>query len=472
LDQRNRDVLERLSRPASQVLRRGYRRAALALAAVAFVLALPSPARAAGSVRARILPTGAEVGPGQWMAASQSTDERTRKLGAEIDQTVAEGVEDLGLVPLRAPGGPVPERSLTSLEPSSWVFAPRLSSELDGVHLRLVAVAPGSRVELVREEVFTSSALGTLDVRTLVMLRDLYDAGAPKAPRLPPGAAAPRVLDSPAAPPSTGKPVLALNGAVLGGYFGFAIQRASGSSDSRLVYPLVALGTGLGLGASLLVADEWNISTGDAWYLSAGMWWPLASGVLLAQSYGVKEDNVYLYGLVGAGTGLALASTAVATHPISEGGAVLAHSGGAFGALLGAMTDAAIQGTTGESLKRGIGYGTGIGVVLGGAMATQVTITPSRALLVDLSASLGAVAGAALASPLLLVDESDPVRTRLWLASAGAGTIAGGIVGWYATASSAPATPEKRSALSILPYGGITPSKTGSTVTLGVVGAF
>jgi hypothetical protein len=258
----------------------------------------------------------------------------------------------------------------------------------------------------------------------------------------------------------------------LGGYFGFAIQRASGSSDSRLVYPLVALGTGLGLGASLLVADEWNISTGDAWYLSAGMWWPLASGVLLAQSYGVKEDNVYLYGLVGAGAGLALASTAVATHPISEGGAVLAHSGGAFGALLGAMTDAAIQGTTGESLKRGIGYGTGVGVLLGGAMATQVTITPSRALLVDLSASLGAVAGAALASPLLLVDESDPARTRLWLASAGAGTIAGGIVGWYATASAPPGVPEKQSALSILPYGGVTPSKTGSTVTLGVVGAF
>jgi len=444
---------------------------AIALAVVALFVAVPALAFATGSGRARILPTGAEVAPGQWQAASQSPDERTRRLGAQIDQTMAEGVEDLGLLPLRAVGGPVPERSLTSLDPSAWVFAPRLSSEPDGVHLRLVAVAPGSRVELVREEVFPSSALGTLDVKALVMLRDLYDAGAPKGPRLPAGAAAPRTVEEDA-PPSTGKPVLALNGAVLGGYFGFAIQRASGSSDSRLVYPLVALGTGLGLGASLLVADEWNISTGDAWYLSAGMWWPLASGVLLAQSYGVKEDNVHLYGLVGAGAGLALATTAVATRPISEGGAVLAHSGGAFGALLGAMTDAAIQGTTGESLKRGIGYGTGIGVVLGGAMATQVTITPSRALLVDLSASLGAVAGAALASPLLLVDESDPARTRLWLASAGAGTIAGGIIGWYATASSAPAAPEKRGALSILPYGGITPSKSGSTVTLGVVGAF
>jgi hypothetical protein len=465
LDQRNRDVLERVSlRPRA--------RWAAALALLAFVLCASLPALGADAGRARILPTSVEASPGQWLAANQSPDERTRKLGAQLDETLAEGVEDLGLHPLRTPGGPVPERALASLDPSVWVFAARLSAESGGWHVRLVAVAPGSRVELVREETFAGAALATLDVKTLVMLRDLHDAGARSGPRLPPGAAAPRALEATVAPPSTGKPVLALNGAVLGGYFGFAMQRASGSSDSRLVYPLVALGTGLGLGASLLVADEWNISAGDAWYLSAGMWWPLTSGILLSQSYGVKQDNVYLYGLVGAGSGLALASAAVATHQISEGGAVLAHSGGAFGALLGAMTDAAIQGTTGESLQRGIGYGTGAGVLIGGAVATQVTITPSRALLVDLSASLGALAGAALASPLLLVDESDPMRTRLWLASVGAGTIAGGIVGWYATASTPAAAPSKPSALSILPYGSVTPSRNGNMLTLGAIGAF
>ena len=86
-----------------------------------------------------------------------------------------------------------------------------------------------------------------------------------------------------------GRPVLALNAAVLGGYVGFTIQKASGSADARLVYPLVALGTGLGLGASLLVADEWNITSGDAWYLAAGMWWPAASGFLLAEGYGAKS---------------------------------------------------------------------------------------------------------------------------------------------------------------------------------------
>ena len=101
-----------------------------------------------------------------------------------------------------------------------------------------------------------------------------------------------------------------------------------------------------------------------------------------------------------------------------------------------------------------------------------MNITPSRALLLDLSASLGGLAGAALASPLLLVNESDPLRTRLWLSSAGAGIIAGAVVGWYATAPSAKAPPPKPSALSILPYGGITPTKNGGSVTLGVFGVF
>ena len=458
MDQRHRDVLVARVRAA-------------ALGAFLLALGASSPALAAVG-RARILPTSVEISPGQYAAASASSDERTRKLGAELDDTVFEGVEDLGLLPQKAAGAPPAERALGSVDPTAWVFAPRLGIEADGVHVRLVALAPGSRVELVREEAFPPGTLSSLDVKTVVMLKDLYDAGPRRAPHAPAPESAPSSLDPTTAPPSLGKPALALNGAVLGGYFGFAIQKASGSSDSRLVYPLVALGTGLGLGASLLVADEWNITSGDAWYLAAGMWWPLTSGLFLAQSYGVKQDNVYLYGLVGAGAGLTLASTAIATHSISEGGAVLAHSGGAFGAVLGAMTDAAVRGTTGESLKRGIGYGTGIGVLLGGAVATQLSITPSRALLLDLSASLGGLAGAALASPLLLVNESDPLRTRLWLSSAGAGIIAGGVIGWYATKPSGKAPPPKPSAFSILPYGGVTPGKNGSTVTLGVVGAF
>ncbi len=442
------------------------------LGALLVALGWATSAHAEGIARARVLLTSVEVSPGQYVPGNTSPDERTRKLAAEIDETVTEGLQDLGLLPIATPGVAGSEGALSATDPAAWVFSPRLSTESGGVQVRLLALSPGSRVELVREEAFSGPTLPTLDVRTVVMLRELWDAGRHAGPRGIPVATAPSGLETPDAPPSSGKPVLALNGAVLGGYFGFAIQQASGSSDSRLVYPLVALGTGLGLGASLLVADEWNISSGDAWYLAAGMWWPVASVVLLSQGYGAKEDNIPLYSLIGAAGGLTLATTAIATHPMNEGDAVIAHSGGAFGALLGGMTDAAIQGETGGSLKRGIGWGAGAGVLLGGAVATQVTISSSRALLVDLSASLGALAGAALASPLLLVDESDPLRTRLWLASAGAGTIAGGIIGWYGTAPPNYTGKPKASSLSILPYGGVTPSKQGSSVTLGVVGAF
>ncbi len=142
------------------------------------------------------------------------------------------------------------------------------------------------------------------------------------------------VLDSDA-PRSQGRAVLALNSAVIGGYVGFSLQHASGSEDSRLTYPLVALGTGIGLGASMLVADEWDVTLGDAWFLSAGAWWPIASGVLLAKSYDVQDQDRYVYGLVAASVGVSLSAAALSFRPMSEGGAVLAHSGGAAGTLIG-----------------------------------------------------------------------------------------------------------------------------------------
>jgi hypothetical protein len=460
LDQRDGDVLS---------LGRAAVAASLALSAWLW----PATALAAPN-SALVLPTSVEIAPGEYGLASTSSDETAKKLGAELDQTVREGVEDLGLAPL--PPAPVQtpatDAGLLASPPTSWLFAPRLALSESGVHVRVVAIAPGSRVELVREEDFTEATLGTIEVRTVVMLRDLVETGRRPAP-LPSPAETPRAqrFPSPSAPPSAGRPILALHGAIFGGYVGLTIEKASGSSDSRLVYPLVALGTGLGLGASLLVADEWDITSGDAWFLSAGMWWPGAAGFLLADGYGVKPDNRYLYGLVGASAGLTLGTVAIALHPVSEGGAALAHSGGAFGSLLGAMTDSAIQGTTGGSVRRGIGWGSAAGVLVGGVMATQVEIQPSRVLLIDLAASLGALGGAALASPLLLVDESDPQRTRIWLASAAAGTVAGGVVGWFATApESAKSSKTPASASWIFPYAAPTP--TGMGLMAGMLGAF
>jgi hypothetical protein len=383
-------------------------------------------------------------------------------------------VEDLGLSPLpSAPVTPPATNAGLLTSPSeSWLIVPRLAFSGETVHVRLVAIAPGSRVELVREEDFSAATLRTLDVRTVVMLRDLVESGRQPAHESTAEPARTHRFTPPAAPPSSGRAVLALNGAILGGYIGLTIEKASGSSDARLVYPLMALGTGLGIGASLLVADEWDITSGDAWFLAAGMWWPGASGFLLADGYGVKPDNRYLYGLLGAGAGVTLATAAIAFYPMTEGDATVAHSAGAFGALLGAMADSAVQGKTGGSVRLGVGYGSAAGVLLGGALATQVDLPPSRVLFIDLSASLGALGGAAIASPLLFVNQADATRTRLWLASAAAGTVAGGVIGWFVTAppSAKSPPPPKASAATLLPYA--SPAPNGKGMTVGVFGAF
>jgi hypothetical protein len=293
------------------------------------------------------------------------------------------------------------------------------------------------------------------------------DTGTPRAQPQP-------VLDS-EAPRSQGRAVLALNAAVVGGYVGFSLQHASGSDDARLTYPLVALGTGIGLGASMLVADEWDITLGDAWFLSAGAWWPIASGVLLAKSYHVQDEDRYVYGLVAASAGVTLSAAALSLKPMSEGGAVLAHSGGAAGTLIGGLTELAYRGSTKLTPERGIGYGAGIGVLAAGALATQVRVTSSRMLLIDLSASLGALTGAAAASPLLLVREKESsARNRLWLASIAAGTLIGGGIGWLSTQGSSTSEALAPSRLHAAPYMDLEPADrtrgTRSFMSLGVQG--
>jgi hypothetical protein len=306
------------------------------------------------------------------------------------------------------------------------------------------------------------------------MVRDIVEAGRMKRIERPASTEPTRVHKPPPPPRSSGRAVLALNSALYGGYLGFATQRASGTDDSRLVYPMVALGAGLGLGASLLVADEWDISEEDAWYLAAGAYWPGASGYLIAESYGEGLENRLLYGLMGATTGIGLGTVALATGGIGEGGAVLTHSGGAFGMLFGAMTEVAIDGTSDETLPtRGMGFGTGVGVLAAGITATQVDIPAARMLLVDLSVSLGALGGAALASPLLFVEDPQPIHTRLWLGAVTAGAVAGGVIGWYATEKDgAHKEGAELSSFRMLPYATYDPSARGGASMAGVFGTF
>src|SRR5258708_39064903 len=63
---------------------------------------------------------------------------------------------------------------------------------------------------------------------------------------------------------SQGRAILAVNAGLFGAFASFGLEKASGSDDPRVLYPLLALGTGSGVGAALLVADEWDVTTGAA----------------------------------------------------------------------------------------------------------------------------------------------------------------------------------------------------------------
>jgi len=387
------------------------------------------------------------------------------RLTRRLDMTLREAVQDLGLTldvserpSARAPD--LTEEALVERARESWVISPRLEVIEGKIRLRIVGVAPGSKVLLVRTQEIEPREV---ELRSMVMMRDLVLAGrgvgATDTER-PSSAVEPRVTEAARSP---GRAVLALNSAALGGYVGLSIQKSSGSTDPRLTYPLIALGTLTGLGGSMIVADEWDVGLGDAWYLSAGALWPTAAGFLLADGYGDRseddQDDRYLYGLLGASAGITLATISLTFKGMGEGGALLAHSGGAFGMLLGGLTELAVEEDAKDiaTPTRGMGYGTGAGVLIAGALATQVSVAPSRVLLIDLGASLGALTAAAAASPLLFVDEetSQEGRSRAWFVSVAAGTLIGGGLGWWVTRASDSGQNTTPSSLAYLPFAGV-----------------
>jgi len=433
------------------------------------LMAASGVARAAPS-EAVLLPTA--VPPKPEVALPAEDAEQLAKLARQLDGILSEAVQDLGLTLTVSDRSRVlpTDDALIERARDSWLISPRVSLEGSSVRLRIVAVAPGENVLRVRTQ---RVDVQTLEIRANLMMRDIVRSTRAIAER---GSELPtpeRTLDS-EVPRSQGRAVLALNAAVVGGYVGFSLQRASGSDDARLTYPLVALGTGIGLGASMLVADEWDITLGDAWFLSAGAWWPIASGVLIAKSYEVPNEDLYVYGLVAASAGVSLSVAALGSKPMSEGGALLAHSGGAGGMLLGGLTEMFYLGSTSSTPERGMGYGAGLGVLTAGFLATQTNVSSSRMLLIDLAASLGALTGAAAASPLLLVDEAEsPTRNRVWLASIAAGTVIGGGIGFFSTRG---ASIKDEKPMRAMPYFNMEPANpyrgTRSFMSLGLQGTW
>lgn len=121
---------------------------------------------------------------------------------------------------------------------------------------------------------------------------------------------------------------------------------------------------------------------------------------------------------------------------------------------LGGMAQLAFEGRTDKTPTRGMGYGAGGGVLLAGALATQVSASSYRVLLIDLGVVLGGLAGAAAASPLVFGEEQTEGKDRAWVGSVTLGSVAGGVVAYFMT------EPSERSAsddpnLRLVPYGGV-----------------
>jgi hypothetical protein len=379
----------------------------------------------AGPHDVRLLPTQLEP---QSEAAAPELAALAQRLEAELKEALL----DFGLSPL-APLATPPardEESLIGLAREGWVVSPELGLQGSELRLRLSVVSPESAVVLVRVQRLQPSEL---EMRSLGMLRELLEppSGLPREPAPPPESAP--VVSEPELPRprSSGRVVLALHTAALGGYIGYSLQRASGSNDARLTYPLAALGAGIGLGSAVIVADEWDITLGRAWFLGAAMLWPTIGIALVSKEQGPDR---HLLGVVGAVGGLTLATVGLALGNVDEGGAAFTHSGAVLGLVLGGLVEMAVKGDAQSKPTQGIGYGILTGVTLAGALATQIqTPSPTDMLTIDLSALLGGLGGAALGTPLLVSQKPSERRDRIWLTGVIAGTVAGAGVGYWIT---------------------------------------
>ncbi len=232
------------------------------------------------------------------------------------------------------------------------------------------------------------------------------------------------------------------------------------STAPYLLYPLLVAGAGIGLGASYLASEEWEVGTGDAWYFAAGAWWPTLAGHLIFQGRFAAtrtDSDRWVFGLVGGGLGATLATLGLALHsPMSDGDAAIANSGGGLGLLLGAMAELGARGDVHQVPFSGMGYGAGLGWLGAAALATQLHVDARCVAAVDGGFALGGLVGAALGSPLLLGGPSEG-RQRAWaVVTAGTALAGGATFGALGAALTRPRRREPRSA---------------ATPILGVIGA-
>jgi hypothetical protein len=467
------------------------RRTLVAASALALLLSFARVALADGKPAVVVWPTLEPAGDGPSAVPlhkpQPATDRNLFERAQELDATLRDAVQDLGFTLYVADAGPAPgrtrdedlvsraARSATGDAPEggTWVVSPRIEAAGGSYIVRVVAVAPRARELRVRVETVAADSVSS---RGLVMLRDLLspEAAASAAAEQEREQAAKGSAQGIMAPArSQGRAILAVNAGLFGAYAAFSVQRASGSNDPRVLYPLLALGTGIGVGAALLVADEWDVTTGDAGVISAGALWGTAAASLVAVGSNVQPiENRYGWSVGGGLLGVTLGAVAVTQKPMDDGDATLSHSGGLVGLLAGGAIEYLYRGTIANVTPyRGMGVGTAIGTIAAGAVATQVSVSPSRVLLIDVGLGSGALIGAAAASPLIAegFPNAPPNRTRAWLSA----TIGGGVVGaaaaWWLTHDSHGS--KQSSALPGTPSAGIigvSETKSGATPVYGI----
>ncbi len=376
-----------------------------------------------------------------------------RKHRATLNALLMDTAQDLGLV-VDLSGAelrqrPAKEHVLRDLaeQHGKLVIAPELrikkkAGKSRALELRIVAATPGSKVLRSRVERISGD---DLSVRAVVMLRDIV-RGASSSPS--PTPRRPELSSSELAAParSMGRVILATNATLFGGFVGYSLQRSSQSDDPRLLYPLLAVGAGVGLGSAVIIADEWDVGVGDAWYLAAGAWWPAVAGHLIYErrfggTPSASDDEPWSFGLIASATGLTLSTVGLLARGMGDGGAAMAHSGGALGVVIGGLTEFAITGVSDEVPFAGMGYGAAAGWMVAAAAAVNLHPDVSRMLTIDLGFLLGGLAGASAASPLLF-GETTPTKTRGWVAAAGGGLLLGGGLAWFFTRPSAPDEPK------------------------------
>ncbi len=366
----------------------------------------------------------------------------------ELDATLRDAVQDLGYTLDVTDAGPASghvrdedlllraQSGVTGTpEGGTWVVSPRIESAGGGAYVvRIVAAPPNGRELRVRVETVPGDSVY---VRGLVMLRDMLSPQAATVASIEKerelaGRGTSQGIMAPLR--SQGRAVLAANAALFGAFTAFSMQRAASQSDDpRVLYPLLVVGTGIGIGTALLAADEWDVTTGDAWFMAAGAWWAAGSALLVATGQDVQPfDDRYAWGVGGGLLGAGIAAFALTRATMDDGDATLTHSGAALGLLLGGAGELLYHDVTPYT---GMGVGSAVGLLAAGALATRVTISPSRVLLIDLGVGGGALLGAAVTSPLLFQNLANPTpsNTRGSLSATLGGSVLGGLVAWYLT---------------------------------------